>query len=62
MRRNLAIPGLFLLLMTTGFHQGGGMSTPSVLNAAAADDGEKKITAVLERMVRERRTYLLNPA
>jgi len=61
MRRNLAIPGLLLLLMTVGLRQRGEINTPSALNAAAADDGEKKITAVLERMVREHQTYLSVP-
>jgi len=61
MRRNLAIAGLILLLIIVGFRQRGGIITPSALNAAAVDDGEKKITGVLERMVREHQTYLSVP-
>jgi len=61
MRRSLTISGLLLLLMIVELPQRDGINTPSALNAAAADDGEKRITTVLERMVREHKTYLSVP-
>jgi len=61
MRRNLTVPGLLHLLTIVALLQRGGTGAQSVSNAVAADDGEKKITAVLEKMVREHQTYLSVP-
>ena len=61
MRRNLTIPSLLQLITIAALLQRGGIGAQSVSNAVAAEDGEKKITAVLEKMVQEHQTYLSVP-
>ena len=61
MRRNLTIPSLLQLITIAALLQRGGIGAQSVSNTVAADGGEKKITAVLEKMVREHQTYLSVP-
>lgn len=61
MRRNLTVPALLHLLSIVALLQRGGIGAQSVSNAVAADDAEKKITAVLEKMAREHQTYLSVP-
>jgi predicted O-methyltransferase YrrM len=62
MKRNIIIAGVLLPFLFVGFSQQCGAAEPQKLNTQVADtDAEKRILAVLSRMVTSHKTYLSVP-
>ena len=62
MKRNIIIAGVLLPFLFVGFSQRCGAAEPQKLNTQVADtDAEKRILAVLSKMVTSHKTYLSVP-
>lgn len=61
MKRTVGLLGVLLCLAIAEAGERRATALPAGWKASSLDDGEKKVTAVLERMVRERETYLSVP-